>query len=79
MTDLRRYRPDHLVPENALPGAVFLTEAELGAARPAADDSCRTSTSTARWRSYQRALRAHAVELELDADAFGGLRERAVD
>jgi alkaline phosphatase D len=28
LTDLRRYRPDHLVPENAFPGAVFLPEAE---------------------------------------------------
>jgi alkaline phosphatase D len=26
LTDLRRYRPDHLVPENALPGAVFMSE-----------------------------------------------------
>ena len=29
MTDLRRYRPDHLVPEDAFPGAVFLEQAEL--------------------------------------------------
>ncbi len=29
MTDLRRYRPDHLIPEDAFPGAVFLTQAEL--------------------------------------------------
>jgi alkaline phosphatase D len=27
VTDLRRYRPDHVVPENAFPGAVFLDEA----------------------------------------------------
>jgi alkaline phosphatase D len=26
LTDLRRYRPDHLVPEDAFPGAVFLDE-----------------------------------------------------
>jgi alkaline phosphatase D len=31
MTDLRRFRPDHLVPEDAPPGAVFLTQAELTA------------------------------------------------
>lgn len=31
MTDLRRYRPDHLVPENAFPGAVFLEQAALTA------------------------------------------------
>lgn len=29
LTDLRRYRPDHLVPENAFPGSVFLPQAEL--------------------------------------------------
>ena len=29
MTDLRRYRPDHVVPEDAFPGAVFLEQAEL--------------------------------------------------
>ncbi len=27
VTDLRRFRPAHLVPENAFPGAVFMTEA----------------------------------------------------
>jgi alkaline phosphatase D len=30
LTDLRRFRPDHLVPEDAAPGAVFLTAAEVG-------------------------------------------------
>jgi len=29
LTDLRRYRPDHLVPEDAFPGSVFLEEAAL--------------------------------------------------
>lgn len=29
LTDLRRFRPDHLVPEDAAPGAVFLTAAEV--------------------------------------------------
>ena len=28
MTDLRRYRPDHLVPEDAFPGSVFLNQAD---------------------------------------------------
>jgi alkaline phosphatase D len=30
LTDLRRYRPDHLVPENALPGAVFMSQRQAG-------------------------------------------------
>jgi alkaline phosphatase D len=29
MTDLRRYRPDHLVPEDAFPGSVYLRASEL--------------------------------------------------
>ncbi len=29
ITDLRRYRPDHLVPEDAFPGSVYLNAAEL--------------------------------------------------
>jgi alkaline phosphatase D len=29
VTDLRRYRPDHLVPEDAAPGAVYMTQAEV--------------------------------------------------
>jgi phosphodiesterase/alkaline phosphatase D-like protein len=29
MTDLRTYRPDHLVPEDALPGAIAMTQGEL--------------------------------------------------
>lgn len=31
LTDLRRYRPDHVVPEDAFPGSVYLPEAELAA------------------------------------------------
>ena len=31
MTDLRRYRPDHLIPEDAFPGSVFLSSSELEA------------------------------------------------
>ena len=31
MTDLRRYRPDHLIPEDAFPGSVFLEQAALTA------------------------------------------------
>jgi alkaline phosphatase D len=29
LTDLRRYRPDHLVPEDAFPGSIFLNQADL--------------------------------------------------
>ena len=36
LTDLRRFRPDHLVPEDAPPGAVFLTAAEVAELLPEA-------------------------------------------
>jgi alkaline phosphatase D len=34
MTDLRSYRPDHLVPEDAYPGAMALDEAQLSSVAP---------------------------------------------
>jgi len=38
VTDLRRYRPDHVVPEDAFPGAVFMTEAQAQATLGAVPD-----------------------------------------
>ena len=38
LTDLRRYRPDHVVPEDAFPGAVFLDEARAKALLGAVPD-----------------------------------------
>lgn len=38
LTDLRRYRPDHLVPEDAAPGAVYMTQAEVEAELDALPD-----------------------------------------
>jgi alkaline phosphatase D len=38
VTDLRRYRPAHVVPDGALPGAVFLTEAQATALLGAVPD-----------------------------------------
>ncbi|NMO19490.1 metallophosphatase [Pyxidicoccus fallax] len=35
VTDFRTYRPDHLIPEDAYPGTVALTEEEMRAALPA--------------------------------------------
>lgn len=34
MTDLRSYRPDHLIPEDAYPGAIALDEAQLASVVP---------------------------------------------
>jgi alkaline phosphatase D len=38
LSDLRRYRPDHLVPESAFPGAVFMTDREASALLGAVPD-----------------------------------------
>jgi alkaline phosphatase D len=75
MTDLRRYRPDHLVPENALPGSVFATELELHEIAVAPGtislipyveiDSFEAGT-------YQAALRARAAELDLLPESIAG-------
>lgn len=71
LTDLRRYRPDHLVPENALPGAIFLTEAELGADAPS-ELVPYVEIDAYAGAEYQSVLRANAIELELDADSITG-------
>lgn len=71
MTDLRRYRPDHLVPENALPGAIFVTESELGAVEPS-ELVPYVEIDDFAGGEYQVALRAHAAELELDAESITG-------
>lgn len=43
MSDYRSYRPDHLIPEDAFPGSVAMTEEELNAFLPAVinDDATR--------------------------------------
>lgn len=73
MTDLRRYRPDHLVPENALPGAVFLGASEL----PDVDPSLLVpyvDVDSREYSAYRLALSDDAVaaELELDASSIRG-------
>ena len=71
LTDLRRYRPDHLVPENALPGSIFLSGAALDGVDqeslvPYVDiDSFGDGI-------YGEVLRANADALELDADTLHG-------
>ncbi len=75
MTDLRRYRPDHLVPEDAFPGSVFLTEAELSdllgtlpaSAVPYVDIDAYADGA------YRDALRARADQLGVRAESIQGL------
>ncbi|HEX6277657.1 MAG TPA: alkaline phosphatase D family protein [Polyangiaceae bacterium] len=75
MTDLRRYRPDHLVPEDAFPGAVFLDEAgatELLGAAPAGARAY-VDIETFAGGAYRDALRDVASELGFDAERVKGL------
>jgi alkaline phosphatase D len=76
MTDLRRYRSDHLIPEDALPGAVLMTEAELMAATgntlpegtlPYFDSGAADGAK------YAKVLKDHATDLKLDAPHILGL------
>jgi alkaline phosphatase D len=71
LTDLRRYRPDHLVPENALPGAIFVTDVELGADAPSELVPYVEIDGYAEG-AYQKVLRENALELELDSDSVTG-------
>lgn len=81
MTDLRRYRPPHLIEEDTFPGAVLADEATLLAvngeipdfARPYVDlDSANASATTT---LVKDALRAAAVGWQLDPDAFSGKQD----
>lgn len=76
MTDLRRYRPDHLVPENAFPGAVFLQQADLLAVSDGtlpSDAAAYVDIDTYGKGSYQRALAEGAEQLGFRAGSIAGL------
>ncbi|MCA9634206.1 MAG: alkaline phosphatase D family protein [Myxococcales bacterium] len=74
MTDLRRYRPDHVVAEDAFPGAVAVTQQEIQdngflevLARPYVD------IDTFQGGMYATALADNADKTEFDAAQFTGL------
>lgn len=75
MTDLRRYRPDHLVPEDAFPGSVFLTEAELMDLDGQLPDSAVAYVDIDAYEggAYGDALRAGAEQLAIRAASVTGL------
>ena len=74
MTDLRSYRTDHLIPEQAFPGTVVLTEAELmaelGELPPSASPYIDVDTYAA--GAYKTALVAAASELDFDPAVITG-------
>lgn len=74
MTDLRSYRSDHLIAEDAFPGAVVLTEAELTAelGEVPADASEYIDIDAFAGGTYKTALVAGAAQLDYDAAKITG-------
>ena len=74
LTDLRRFRPDHLVPEDAPPGAVFLTAAEVAEAFDEAPTDLvpYIELETFDDGAYLSALTDNAEALEVTAGSLRG-------
>ena len=79
MTDLRSYRSDHLIAEDAFPGAVVLTQAELMAelGEIPVDASEYVDIETHGGGIYKDALVAGATELGYDPAKVTGLMDVA--
>jgi len=75
VTDLRRYRPDHVVPEGALPGAVFLTQAEATALLGAVPDDAVAylDSDATSFDDLRAALLGAATAQGFEASALTGL------
>ncbi len=74
MTDLRRYRDDHLVAEDAFPGAIAATEAELKQALGAVPEYAipYLDLDDAAYASHKTYLNDHAAELDFVSGDFTG-------
>lgn len=74
LTDLRRFRPDHLVPEDAPPGGVFLDAADIAAAydTPPNDLVPYVALETFADVAYLAALRDNADALGISKSSLGG-------
>ena len=74
MTDLRRYRPDHLVPEDGFPGSVFLNQADLTALEGSLPDDAAPYVDIGSYQGgvYADALKAGADALSIEASAVTG-------
>ena len=75
MTDLRRYRPDHLVPEDAFPGSVFLDQTALGKLYEALPSDVEPYVDIESFAdgAYQAALQDNAEQLGIRAASVTGL------
>ncbi len=74
ITDLRRFRPDHLVPEDAPPGAVYLTAAEVADnfATAPSDLVPYVDIESFADGAYLQALSDNADALAITADSLTG-------
>ncbi len=74
LTDLRRFRPDHLVPEDAPPGAVFLTAAEVAENFETAPTDLvpYVDLDSADYAAYREALSDNAEALEITTESLTG-------
>lgn len=74
MTDQRRYRSDHIVPEDAFPGAVFLTEAQIKATVTTVPTTAGPyfDVDAHEGGKYAKALKDHAAAIQLDAPFVKG-------
>jgi alkaline phosphatase D len=73
LTDLRRFRPDHLVPEDAPPGVVFSTQSQLQKHGDLPDDAVPyVDVDSFADGAYADALRDGADELEITAGKVTG-------
>lgn len=74
VADQRRYRSDHVVPEDAFPGAIFLTQPELAALLGTAPEDTVPFIDVETYAdgAYAAALRDHASALELRPERLTG-------
>ena len=74
LTDLRRFRPDHLIPEDAPPGAVFLTAAEVAANFETAPSDLVPYVDIESFAdgAYRAALEDGADALQITAESLSG-------
>jgi len=74
VTDLRRFRPDHLIPEDAPPGVVYLTEVELDALLGAIPEDAVPYVDIESFAggAYLEALSSAAETLDLTAEKLTG-------
>ncbi len=74
LTDLRRFRPDHLVPEDAPPGVVYLTEPELKELLGSVPEDAVPYVALDELAdgAYAEALRDGADLLDVDPDTLTG-------